>query len=188
LKAGPYLLLLAAAFLTGCKDATRNESATKPLGSQNTHIELWYGGTWNKPFSADVSWNGYVVVRSPDCRSEKDPRTTGQDAEGICVARITDDDFKRIEGAVEPFRRSAIPLSSYRVDAGASRPDGKPCRDRAIDLPLISFTWTRTDGSEIASFDTGCDVAEFRNLYRAALALRRLLPTATQLERPANEH
>jgi hypothetical protein len=111
-----------------------------------------------------------------DCPSNKEPSIPANDARGICVTRITDQQFKRIEAALEPFRKSAIPLASFAVGGNNLRPDRQPCRNRTFDAAQVSFTWVRTDGSEIAMFDTGCDDQEFHDLYRSALDVKNMIP------------
>ena len=134
------------------------------------------GSPWGYGYSIDVIPEEYVVVEHKNCPNAKRGDVPSEVAEGICVLRISKEQSKRFEAAIEPFKRRAIPLESYSFDDPDLRPDGKPCRQNWTDAESITFFWTGTDGGKMASYYAGCDPDEFKTFYESARAVSDTLP------------
>jgi hypothetical protein len=165
---------ISALVLDGCNQGTnsprKSESspARHPIGNQLTLLEFRVGNIWGSGYTVRVFPEEYLLLEHKKCPEAK--RKIGgddPDAEGICVIRIDKGQSERFEGAMAPFRRYAVPLNSYSLDAPDKRPDGKPCRSNITDQDLVSLIWTGTQGSQIATFYTGCDQQEFAGFYDA---------------------
>jgi hypothetical protein len=168
-------IALMASLLPACQKPNPTP-AKATVGRQTTRLQFMVGSIWGHGYSVDVSPDEYVVVEHDNCPEAKDPHSFDHPAPGLCIVRITKEQSDRFEAAMARFKRNAVPLESYSVTDFSRRPDGKPCRDRTTDMANISLIWTRTDGTDIAAFDTGCDREEFDSFYKSVLAVTDPLP------------
>jgi len=149
------------------------------VGDQVTLLEVRVGNIWGSGYSVRVFPEEYVVLESrrcPDAKRKSDD--DDRNAEGICVLRVDKSQSDKFDAALAPFRRYALPLSSFSLDeAGIKRPDGARCRSNVTDQDLISLVWTGTQGAQIATFYTGCDQQEFAAFYDKLSHVTDSLPT-----------
>jgi hypothetical protein len=175
---------ILAVLVAGCHQQSNEPAkpkispAKQTIGNQLTLLELRVGNTWGFGYDVRLFPDEYVIVEDKSCEAGKrevdgkpDPK-----GEGICVIRVNQQQSDRFEAAMRPFRRYAIPLSSFSIEDPVRRPDGKPCREYTTDADGISLTWTGTEGSQIATFYDGCDSKEYAALYESLHHLADALP------------
>ena len=167
-----HSLVLAALLLCACHQKAapppkhENSPSRQAMGNQLTLMELRIGNIWGSGYTVRVFPEEYALLEHKNCPDAK--RQIGREdasAYGICVTRIDKQESDRFEAAMAPFRRYAVPLSSFSLSDPDKRPDGKPCRSNVTDQDLVSLIWTGTQGSQIATFYTGCDQEEFAGFY-----------------------
>jgi hypothetical protein len=174
---------ILALFVAGCQQ--RNESpkpkvspAKHTMGNQLTLLEFRLGNIWGFGYDVRLFPDEYVIVEDKNCGEAKEEIEGKPDpkGEGICVVRVNQQQSDRFEAAMRPYRRYAIPLSSFSVEDPIPRPDGKRCRYYSTDMDGISLIWTGTEGSQIAVFYDGCDSKEYATLYDTLHHLTDALP------------
>jgi hypothetical protein len=161
--------------VAACGEA-KPESPKTTIGHHVTHLTVSIGGTWGHGYAVDVVPNNYAVVEHVACPEAKRPEVPTDDADGLCIVRITKDQSKRFEAAMDRFERYAKPLQNFSFEDPWTRPNGKPCKSQVTDATIISMEWTGTQGAKIATFYTGCDPEELAAFYNSALAVTDSLP------------
>ena len=178
-----YSLAISGLFLSACDQGAHppNKQASSttrhPIGNQLTLLELRIGNIWGSGYTVRVFPEEYALLEHKNCPGAKRKISGGDvDATGVCVIRLDKQESDAFEAAMAPYHRYAVPVSAYSLDDPDKRPDGKACHRNVTDQDLVSLVWTGTQGSQIATFYTGCDQEEFVGFYGAFRHIADRLP------------
>lgn len=72
-------------------------------------------------------------------------------------------------------------MSKLNLVGLPNRPDGKPCKSRYTDATFVSLSWQWADGTQVATYDFGCDEYEFRDTYKQISAIADIIPVRAPL-------